>query len=383
MAASQVLVVEDEGIIAADIQDRLTALGYEVPLTVSSGEEALEKIPTFLRDVVLMDIMLKGEIDGIDAAAQIRERHNIPVIFLTAHADESTVNRAKLTEPFAYILKPFEERELHTALEMTLHRHQMDQERRKEQDKKGEELEKAVEGSIRTLSRILLVAEAPSHEVGLKLREYMEACTESMKIPNPWDYHVAAELCRIGYLNIQSMIIQKIRAGMTLLPAEKDMFNRLPEYGRDILGRIPRLEEAARMVYYQNKNFDGTGFPRDSIGGVNIPLGARLLRILNDVIQVESEGGSKNRAMLDIQKTSGIYDPKVVEQVMTAFSQGPRKGKAVALKDLYVGQTLVEPIETIDGTLVLNAGNRITPWMLQKLNNFVEASGVKEPIYVE
>ena len=82
MAASQVLVVEDEGIIAADIQDRLTALGYEVPLTVSSGEEALEKIPTFLPDVVLMDIMLKGEIDGIDAAAQIRERHNIPVIFL-------------------------------------------------------------------------------------------------------------------------------------------------------------------------------------------------------------------------------------------------------------------------------------------------------------
>ena len=144
MAASQVLVVEDEGIIAADIQDRLTALGYEVPLTVSSGEEALEKIPTFLPDVVLMDIMLKGEIDGIDAAAQIRERHNIPVIFLTAHADQSTVNRAKLTEPFAYILKPFEERELHTALEMTLHRHQMDQERRKEQDKKGEELEKAV-----------------------------------------------------------------------------------------------------------------------------------------------------------------------------------------------------------------------------------------------
>ena len=67
------------------------------------------------------------------------------------------------------------------------------------------------------------------------------------------------------------------------------------------------------MVYCQNKNFDGTGFPRDSIGGVNIPLGARLLRILNDVIQFESEGGSKNRAMLDIQKTSGIYDPKVVE----------------------------------------------------------------------
>lgn len=383
MGSSQVLVVEDEGIIAADIQDRLTTLGYEVPATVSTGEEALLKIPLYSPDVVLMDIVLQGQMDGIETAAEIRQRHNIPVVFLTAHADESTVKRAKITEPFAYILKPFEERELQTALEMTLHKHKMDLEREKVHAAEHETLEKTVEGSIKVLAKILAVAEPQSYELGVKMREYMEMCTESLKVPEAWDFKVAAELSRIGYLTIQAVVIQKIRAGMSLTPSEKDVFNRLPEYGRNILSSILKLETVARIVYYQNKNFDGTGFPRDSIGGGNIPLGSRILRILIDVVQLESEGNSKSKSLSEMQKSSGMYDPKLLEQVCTAFSQGPRKGKPVYLKDLYVGQTLVEPIETVDGTLVLNAGNRITPWMLQKLNNFVQVSGIKEPIYVE
>lgn len=383
MGTPQVFVVEDEGIIAADIQDRLTSLGYEVPATVATGEEALAKIPQFSPDVVLMDIVLQGQMDGIEAAAEIREKHKIPVVFLTAHADESTVKRAKITEPFGYILKPFEERELQTALEMTLHKHKMDLERDQKHTVQGETLEKTVEASISVLSRILAVAEPQSYEFGIKMKEYMELCTKSLEIPEAWDFHVAAQLSRIGYLTVEAVVIQKIRAGMSLNPAEKDIFQRLPENGKKILAPIPRLETVARLVLYQNKNFDGTGFPRDSIGGVNIPLGSRLLRILGDVIQLEFEGSSKSTALDEMKKSSGMYDPKALEQVGTAFSQGPRKGKPMALKDLYVGLTLVEPIETVEGTLVLNAGNRITPWMLQKLNNFVQVSGIKEPIYVE
>ncbi|MBM3836172.1 MAG: response regulator [Verrucomicrobia bacterium] len=108
MSGTQVLVVEYEGIIAADIQDRLESLGYDVPATVSSGEEALEKIPVLTPDLVLMDIVLQGQMDGVEAAAKIRQKFEIPVVFLTAHADESTLKRAKITEPFAYIIKPFE-----------------------------------------------------------------------------------------------------------------------------------------------------------------------------------------------------------------------------------------------------------------------------------
>ena len=383
MANPQVLVVEDEGIIAADIQDRLATLGYEVPATVASGEEALQKIPVFNPDLVLMDIVLQGQMDGIDAAAEIRKRFDLPVIYLTAHADESTLKRAKITEPFAYILKPFEERELQTALEMALHKHKEEQERAKSRATEQEVFEKTIEATIKVLTKILQISEPQSYEFGQKLKGYMKICTDTLKITEAWEFEVAATLCRIGYIALPAILIQKMRAGMALTPVEKDTLQRLPEHGKNLLATFPRFESLARIVYYQNKNFDGTGFPKDSVGGVNIQLGSRILRVLIDLVQLETEGTSKARALEQMRKSSGVYDPKLLEDIALAFAQGPKKGRAIPLKDLCVGQTLVEPIETVDGTLILNAGNVLSPWMLKKLGNFVEVSPIREPLYVE
>ena len=126
MANAQVLVVEDEGIVAKDIQNTLKKLGYAVPAIASSGEEAIKKATETLPDLVLMDIVLEGYMDGVEAAEQIRDRFDIPVVYLTAYADNKTLQRAKITEPYGYILKPFSERELHTAIEIALYKHQME-----------------------------------------------------------------------------------------------------------------------------------------------------------------------------------------------------------------------------------------------------------------
>jgi two-component system, cell cycle sensor histidine kinase and response regulator CckA len=122
----KVLVVEDERIVAKDIQNTLKNLGYDVPAIASTGEDAVKKAGELLPDIVLMDIVLKGDIDGIEAAGQIRAKHKIPIIYLTAYEDEETLDRAKITEPLGYILKPFEERDLHTTLEMALYKHSME-----------------------------------------------------------------------------------------------------------------------------------------------------------------------------------------------------------------------------------------------------------------
>lgn len=126
MVSARLLVVEDESIVAKDIQHRLRNLGYEVPAVVAYGEKAIEKAGELQPDLVLMDIFLKGEMDGIQAAEEIKRLYEIPVIFLTAFADPNTLQRAKVTEPFGYILKPFEERELLTAIEMALYKHKME-----------------------------------------------------------------------------------------------------------------------------------------------------------------------------------------------------------------------------------------------------------------
>ena len=125
--AARILVVEDDGIVAMGLQARLHSLGYQTPAVVPFGEEAVQKAGELQPDLVLMDIKLKGSMDGIEAAQRIREKQNIPVIYMTAYADDKTLERAKVTEPYGYILKPFEERELHSTIEMALYKHEMEQ----------------------------------------------------------------------------------------------------------------------------------------------------------------------------------------------------------------------------------------------------------------
>ncbi len=132
--AINIMVVEDTGIVALDIKQCLLSLGYQVPAVVSSGEEAVDKAVEHAPDLVLMDIMLKGDMDGIEAAAEIRSRLNIPIIYLTAYSDRETLKKAKITEPFGYIIKPFEERALHTTIEMALYKSDMDKKLRENEE---------------------------------------------------------------------------------------------------------------------------------------------------------------------------------------------------------------------------------------------------------
>ena len=130
MPGARILVVEDENIVAKDIELRLKKMGHFVPATVPSAEEAVKVAGEVRPDLVLMDIMLRGDEPGTQAAGEIRARFDIPVIYLTAYADRDTLDRARITEPYGYILKPFDERELETAIEMALYKHRMEQELR-------------------------------------------------------------------------------------------------------------------------------------------------------------------------------------------------------------------------------------------------------------
>jgi two-component system, response regulator PdtaR len=127
MQPASIFVVEDEAIVANDLKETLKSLGYDVAGSAKTGETALEKIQETRPDLVLMDIHIAGTMDGIDTAAKIHARLNIPVIFLTAHADEQVLERAKQTEPYGYIIKPFDERGLQSTIEMALYKFHVDE----------------------------------------------------------------------------------------------------------------------------------------------------------------------------------------------------------------------------------------------------------------
>src|SRR5207247_501780 len=126
MVTPRILVVEDERITAMSLQCQLRALGYDVPALATSGPDAIRKAEETCPNLVLMDIRLDRGMDGVEAARQIRSRFGIPVIYLTAYSNQDILERAKVTEPYGYVLKPYEERELRIVIEMALYKHEME-----------------------------------------------------------------------------------------------------------------------------------------------------------------------------------------------------------------------------------------------------------------
>jgi PAS domain S-box-containing protein len=148
MAGARILIVEDESIVAEDLRTLLSSLGYEVVGVTAYGEKAVTLADDLRPDLVLMDIKLKGAMEGIEAAEAIRARNHLPVVFLTAYADDSTLARARVTEPSGYILKPFEERTLRTSIELALYKHQAERQLRNSERRYAATLSSIAEGVI-------------------------------------------------------------------------------------------------------------------------------------------------------------------------------------------------------------------------------------------
>lgn len=123
MSKTRILVVEDEAIVGMGIKQKLEDLGHEVLDIVFTGEDAVKRALETKPDIILMDIVLKGNMDGIEAASKIRDHLDVPIIYLTAYSDEDVLNRARITEPYGYILKPFKKSEVNANIEMALYKH--------------------------------------------------------------------------------------------------------------------------------------------------------------------------------------------------------------------------------------------------------------------
>jgi PAS domain S-box-containing protein len=159
MKMVKILLVEDESIEAMDIKQTLESFGYEVPYVTSSGEDAIEKAPAILPDLILIDIILNGKINGIQVANEI-EKLNIPVIYLTAHTEESTVQKAKLTDPYGYIIKPYEQKDLKNAIDIAIYKHDLESKLKASENKYRSIVENVMDAYFRgdTEGRIIMAS---------------------------------------------------------------------------------------------------------------------------------------------------------------------------------------------------------------------------------
>jgi response regulator RpfG family c-di-GMP phosphodiesterase len=378
----KVLCVDDDANVLDALQRNLRKQ-FTID-TAPGGEQALALIEQQGPYAVIVADMRMPGMDGIQLLSKAREKAPDTVrIMLTGNADQQTaidsVNQGRV---YQFLTKPCPPEMLAMALRGGIKQYDLVMAER-------ELLEHTLNGSIKVLTEILSVIEPQSFGRGQQLREYMRTYIQS-PTEHAWQLELAALLAPIGYVAIPGSVTAKVRTGQALTDTEADILACVPEFGSKLLANIPRLESVAQIVLYQNKHFDGSGFPADACARDVIPIGARILKVLNDLIDLEAKGMTKVQALQEMQQRPGWYDPRVLDAAFVRFdaylpkaSSATRTARAVTVNELCPGQIFSSNVYTADGVLIVKAGTKVSPMLLERLRNFARLQGLREPLEVE
>ncbi len=354
--------------------------------TATGGEAGLAKIAERGPYAVVVSDRQMPNMDGIQFLAAVRQRAPDTVrIMLSGNVDlEAAVRVVNEGNIFRFLIKPCPPDVLGKALEDARALYNL-------ATAEKELLNKTLSGSVKLLTEILSTMDARSFGRTEKLRGLINEVIQNHSVPleNAWEIHLAAMLAPIGYLTLPPEIVLKARASQALSKVEEKLLANMPETAARLLANIPRLQGVAKLVRYQEKHYDGMGFPPDSVQGEAIPVGARLLKIFFDMMQLQSVGITPLKALNEMQQRQGWYDPKLLAAVRACFggatdaADTAKPNISVTVADLNVGMVLYSDLLTKEGTLVLSAGHQISQMSLEKIQNFDQLSGIREPIFVE
>ena len=380
--SNKILCVDDDANILAGFQRNLRKqFTLDIAVGPEEGLKAIDANGPYA--VVVADMQMPG-MNGIQLLTKIEQHTPDTVrIMLTGNADQKTATDAvNEGHVFRFLTKPCTSETLVRTLEAGLKQYQLINAER-------ELLESTLNGSVKLLTDTLSMTDPAAFGRAQQLRDHMRDFARHFKITQTWDLELAAMLSPIGYLAMPASVLQRARDGLVLTGPEKDMLARVPETGANLLANIPRLESVSQIVRYQQKNFDGTGQPFDTIAGEDIPIGARILKVLNDLLTVEARKVPRFKALESLRQCAGRYDPKVIQAVAVSFDLAPASdvaehpaGHPLSLKELRIGHHLSAGILTRDGNLIVPTGTTIAQVHLEKLRNFAQLSGIQEPILI-
>lgn len=335
MRSPTIIIVEDETVTAMELAEKLSAMKYAVLAKVDTGEEAVEKALKLQPDLIVMDIRLNGDLDGIETAQKIRETLDVPIVYLTAYGDEETLERAKLTEPFGYLIKPYSETELRTTLEISLYKHRQE----KKLKRMAEALLTALDvlgGAVITcddkglITSINGVAEAmtgrnSADAVGKPLKEVVSLRDqvtgkevddplsvmrlESGLVPASTNYELVRENCEPVRI-VSSVIAVNDVKGKTsgVVMAFQDV-NQLVTESRIWHSHAQNLQLAAVLYWSQGRLNRAESFFKSALEIFEANLGCdhpKVAKVLDGLAGVYERLGKKDAAEAAIQRANSI-----------------------------------------------------------------------------
>lgn len=379
----KILCVDDESSILSAYQRTLRKIA-DIDIA-EGGEQGLRILASGGPYAVIISDMNMPGMNGIQFLSKAREISPDSVRMMLTGANDlgtamSAVNEGNI---FRFLTKPCPPDQLAKSIADGIHQYRLVTAER-------ELLEKTLSGCIGVLTEILSLVDSESFGQAESLRDDIRRLSRHLTIADPWELEVAAMLAQIGHVTIPPVVVLKARTNRPLNEVEQDMLQRIPEIGSMLLANIPRLETVARIVLYVNKRFDGGGFPPDSVKGDGIPIGARVLRLLFDLAQLERGGVPRMQALSALRERGGFYDVSIIDAALSCLHEPMTDAKKAVpvLKMLMVaklraGQILRGDIKTTDGQLLIASGQTISVPLLERLANFARITRIDEPVLVE
>ncbi len=378
---NKVLFIDDDLNILASFKRRL-GRRFNIA-TVPGGEQGLEVLE---QDgpvaIVISDQRMPG-MDGIQFLGEVKKLAPDTVrMMLTGNTDLTTaikaVNEGNI---FRFFTKPCPPEDMAHAIEAGLKQYNLV---RAERDL----LEHTLAGSVKVLIDVLSLVNPEAFRKTRLLRDWVRRAADRLNLSNTWELDIAAMLSPIGLITIPAEVHSKVQDGAELSEIDREIYLRAPEAARNLVSNIPRMKNLSEMIYYQNKGFDGSGFPDDWIAGKDIPIGGRLLKVLIDAAALSDE--PSEAAFAELEKNAHLYDPEILQVVRDLWIDENAPDVAarteeiakISAASLRAGARLVSDIETEDGRLVLAAGSEISQAQIERLWNFRRYRKLKEPLHV-
>jgi response regulator RpfG family c-di-GMP phosphodiesterase len=381
--SERILFVDDEK-NALNAYKRCTRKRFEIA-TAESGAEGLALLRNDGPFAVIVADMRMPKMDGIQF---LRETLSIAPdsvrMMLTGNHDLQTAMEAvNHGNVFRFLTKPCNADELIHFLDAGLSQHSLIMAEK-------ELLEGTLAGTIELLTEMIAAMDPQLGNRSHQTRELAIALGKKLEVPDLWELDAAALLSHLGQATIPPRVAVKAKEGRQLTELERDMIMRVPEIGSRLLAKIPRLDVVAEIVLYEDKYFDGRGFPEDERKGEDLPIQSRILKVARDMVELASLGTGPLQALQQMQSREGRYDPWVLRNASDIVKQRARQQiakksdqKLLGIEQITVGMTLLSDVETTAGILLVPSGTYVSIPLYHRILNFYRTQSIREPIAVQ
>lgn len=370
-----VLIVDDDANLLQALHRQLVR---ELDVTCAVGaHEALYLIKHSQFAVVLSDMQMPG-MDGVQFLAQVRELSpDSTRMLFTGHATlQVALDAVNEGHIFRFLVKPCPAQILAKAIAAGIEQYRLNTLER-------ELLSKTLRGGIKVLTDVLALTKPTAFGRATRVQRLVAKLAAELKVEPAWQAEIAAMLSQVGCVAVPEDTLNKVFRNQKLSPEEIELYDSHASIGSGLIANIPRLEDVARIIAYQDKHYDGSGLPVDEVQGDEIPLGARILKVALDFDALTSLRRSDKVALAEILGRRGWYDPRVVGALKRVLALEVNQAiQCISLADLPDQAILAEDVRTLAGRLLIARGQEVTPTLRARLKLHATIVGVREPLRV-